>query len=523
MNYNIEEISPVERKITVTVPAEQVNGALSAGVAMYRMQNEVKGFRKGKAPMSVIESKFRTQIYHEATTDLINYQINEIMSELKLQPMSRIDVDAGTLEREEDFTYTIQFEIAPEVELPTYVGLDVDEDETIVNPEEVEAVKLRIRESNADVKPIKDAREPKDGEIATVSFGAYLNGEVVDGIKAESFDLSIGEGQSLPEFEELVCSLKPGESGEKDIEFPADFINTNIAGKTVTMKATLHAVKERVLPEVDDKLAKKAGFADVDAMIKAIEESYRYQRSSMHKAAAQKKLLDTLVEAVDIPLPPSMVEDRVDRMVADLAMRLERQGRSLESLGKTMDQLRDESRPEAEHTVRGELILLAIAKKEELEVTPQEIDQTLNAMATQSRQDFREVKQYYEDNNLIVPLKDRILCDKAMELVYSKANVNKVMPEGEGEEKPAKKAAAKKPAAKKAAPKKAAAKKEEGEDKPAKKAAPKKAAAKKPAAKKTAKKEEGEDKPAKKAAPKKAAAKKPAAKKTTKKAEKEDK
>jgi trigger factor len=472
MEYNVEEISPVSRKITVEVPAEEVNAALMATIAMYRMQADVKGFRKGKVPSSVVESKYRKQIYGEATTDLINYQINEIMSGLSMQPMSRIDVDAEELVRDEDFRYSIQFEVAPKLELPNYKGLEVEEVKAVVDDAEIAEVEKRILENNAEVKVIEDVRPPKEGEVASVSFGAYRDGEIVEGIKAENFDLVLGQNQALPEFEEMIKTLTTGESGETDITFPEDFINQNLAGKTVTMKAKLHAVKERITPEMSDDVAKKAGFNDVETMRNGIRESYASQRKQMHKSAAQSQLLGTLVESVkEFPLPPAMVEDRIDRLLQDLEYRLDRQGKGLQSLGKTPQQMRDEFKAEAVSTVKTEIFLLAVAAEERLEISPEEIESTLTQLAMQTRQPLHELKKYYEDNNLIVPLKDRLLCDKASELIYDAATVKEIDPPTSGDEGEAKKTPAKK----------AAAKQGESETKkaPAKKAPAKKAAAKK--------------------------------------------
>ncbi|MDC0336105.1 trigger factor [Pseudodesulfovibrio sp.] len=490
MEYNVEELSPVKRKITVEVPAEEANAAIMAGIAMYRMQADVKGFRKGKVPSSVVESKYRKQIYGEATTDLINYQINEIMSGLSIQPMSRIDVDAKELERDSDFSYSIEFEVAPKLDLPKYKGLSVEEIKAVVSDEEVAEVESRILENNAEVKVIKDVRPPKDGEVASVTFGAYQGDKIVEGIQAENFDLVLGQGQALAEFEEMVKKMESGDEDQVDITFPTDFINENLAGQTVTMKCKLHAVKERITPKMNNEVAKKAGFSDVETMRKGIHESYAQQRKQMNKSAAQSQLLSEIIEGInDFPLPPAMVEDRIDRLIQDLEYKLDRQGKGLQSLGKTPQQMRDEFKDEAETTVKTEIFLLAVAAEESLEITPEEIESTMTQLAMQTRQPLHELKKYYEDNNLVVPLKDRLLCDKASELIYDAAKVKEIEPPSDGK-KPAKKAAAKKKApAKKAAAKKPA----------AKKAPAKKAAAKKPAAKKA---------PAKKAAAKKPAAKK---------------
>ena len=454
MQYDVQDISPVERKIAVTVPAEEVNAAILATIAIYKTKYDVKGFRKGKAPATVIEGTFRGQIYNEATTDLINYHINEILNTLKLTPMSRITVDGGQLVRDEDFQYSLGFEIAPAFDLPAYTGLAVDEERAEVKDEELAEVERRILDNHATFKVLTEVRQPKDGELVTVNFGAYRNGEVVAGIKAENFELPLGQAQALPEFEELIKSLTTGQSGEKDITFPADFINSDLAGQTVTMKVTLHAIKAKELPEMSDDVAKKAGFDTVDKMREAIRQSYLENRRQLHKSTAQKKLLDGLVQGLDFPLPPSLVEDRIDRLVKDLEYRLDRRGKNLLSLGKTMEQLREEFREEAVQGSRAELLLLSVAEKEALQVSPQEIDQALNRLAVQTRQDFMELKRYYEENNLVVPLKDRLIMDKAMDLIYSRAERREIDPvapaAAEPEAKPKKKAAKKAPKADKA-------------------------------------------------------------------------
>lgn len=450
MEYKVEELSPVKRKINIQVPVEEVNAALSAAVALYRHRYEIKGFRRGKAPSSVVEGKYRSQIYPEATTDLVNYQINEALGGLGIMPLSRIDVDAKELVRDQEFNYSVEFEVAPDFALPEYDGLAVDVEKAEVKDEEVKEVEKRILVNAATVKPIEVVRSATDGDIVVVTFGAYKDGEIYQGIQAENFELTLGEKQALPEFEDMIKTLKTGEQGECEIAFPEDFINPAMAGQNLTMRATLHSIKERILPELTDEVAKRAGgFESVEKMREAISKSYLQSREQLNKANAQKKLLDQMLAQVEFPLPPSMVENRIDRLLADLEQKLDRQGKSLGALGKSMEELREGHRPQAEEAVRGEILLLAIAKKENLEVKPEEIDVALTQVARQHGQDLLSVKQYYEENNLIFPLKDRLLADKAIELVYARAAKTEVAASAEekSDETPAK---PKKPRAKKA-------------------------------------------------------------------------
>lgn len=429
MEYKVEELSPVKRKVTVEVGVEEVHAALAATVALYRKGADIKGFRKGKVPSTVVEAKYRKQIYGEATTDLINYHINDILGEMKLSPLSRIDVDAKELERDEAYSYTFSFEIAPTFDLPEYKGLAVEEEEVVVDPKQVEDVIERIRQNMAKTVIIKEERPVADGDIAVIDFQAFQDGAPMEGIAANKFELPLGEGNSLVEFEDIVKGLTPGESTEKELTFPADFINDKLAGQTVSMQVTLHAIKVRELPEVNADFAELAGgYASVQELKDAIEKSYVSTRKQLVKGDAQKKLLDAIKAEVSFELPESIVEEQIDKQIVELQGKLERQGKSLDSLGRTPAELRAEQRPQAEDVVKSSLVLLAIANAEDLTVDPQEVDLVLQKMAASTGKDFHSIKDYYEQHNLMIPLKDRVLADKAMDLIYANAQVTTVPP-----------------------------------------------------------------------------------------------
>ncbi|NJB66960.1 trigger factor [Desulfobaculum xiamenense] len=427
MEYTIEEISPVERKVNVTIPAEEANAAITATIAMYKTSTDIKGFRKGKVPASIVESRFRNQIYQEATTDLINLQLNQILGESKLQPLSRLDVDAKELVRDEEFKYSVSFEVAPTFEIPSYAGLAVEQEIAVVEPSEIDEVVERIRTNMSELKDIEEDRLAQDGDVAVISFNAWSDGKELDEIKAQNFELPLGDGQALEAFENIVKKLKKGEKGEEDITFPEDFINKDFAGQTVTMRVTLNAIKERVKPELDDEFAKKAGgFASVEKMREAIEQSYLTSRKNLVKAAAEKKILDDLLSKVDFALPPALVEENIDRLVLDLKDRMERSGRRLESLGKTPEELRAEQKEKSEELVRTQLFLLAVAAKENLSVDPKEVDAHIFQEAMRQRMDPEALRHAYEENNLMFALRDRLMADKAMELIYAQADVKEV-------------------------------------------------------------------------------------------------
>ncbi len=426
MEYVIEDLSPIKKKINVTLDAAEVDAAIAAAVAMYRTSVQLDGYRKGKVPATLVEKRFQEQIYREAKQDLINVHINEVMQEGGFTPVSGIELEGGDLTRGEALSYSFSFEVLPDFELPKYEGLEVELEKTVVEPSEVQEVIDRIRRDKSTLHPVEGKEPPKDGQVAVVSFEAFENGEPVEGIKAQNFELTLGEKQALEGFEELVKTIPFGGEGEGDVSFPADFINTELAGKTLRMKVTVHSVKERRLPELNDDLAKSMGVEGVDKLRENIEQSYRNSRDGLHRAAAQKKMLDGLLKMVDFPLPESMVDLSVKNLLADMQGRLERQGKNIASLGKTYEELRAQVLPEAENITRAQVFLLRVAGREKLEVQDQEVDTYLYRSALRSGEDFHALKDAYVKSGMIFNLRDRLLADKGMEAMYAKAAIKEV-------------------------------------------------------------------------------------------------
>ena len=434
MEYTVEDLSPVKKKVRITVDSKEVDAAIMAAVALYRTSVKLDGFRKGKVPASVVESRFRDKIYEEAKQDLVNVHINEVVQALGVTPISSIDFDGQGLVRDTPYEYSISFEVLPTIDLPPYEGLEVEQEKAVVKEEEVNEVISRILRDRSELVPVDGNGPAVDGQIAELDFAAFEDGKPLDGISAQNFQLALGERQALEGFEELVKTVALGEEKEGELTFPADFLAADLAGKTVTMKVKVHAIKERKMPAMDDELAKALGQESVEKLRAAIEDSYATSRNNLHKGAAQKALLDRLLKMVEFPLPDAMVETHMRGMLADYRNRLERQGKSLESLGKTKEELAAELRPEAENVTRAQVFLLAVAHKEQLEVPEQDVDMAIFQMAQRNGEDFKQLKDAYVQSGAIFTLRDRMLADKAMESIYTKAKVTEVEPKAPAED-----------------------------------------------------------------------------------------
>lgn len=430
MEYTIEELSPVKRKISITAEASDVNDAIARSVAYYRKSVQIDGFRKGKVPASVVEKRFHDHIYLEAHQALVNAKVGEALAEARVEPVSGIQFveDGGALTRGQGLSFSVEFEVLPAFELPVYEGMEVEKEKAVVADEEVDAVIARIRKDRAELLDAAGDGPAADGQIAHISFEAFEDGKPVEDLKTEHFDLPLGEGQALEEFEKLVKSVKVGQTGEGDIAFPENFPAQNLAGKTLKIRVTVHAVKDRKLPEINDELAKQVGAESLDKLRQSIRDSYAHSRENAVRSAAQKKMLDKMLDGLEFPLPESLLDMQIRTLIAETSARLEQQGRKLADLGKSEEELRKDMQKQAEELTRIQVLLLAIARKEGLSVSQGEIDNQLYRICIQTGEDYRKVREAYERTGMINTMRDRLLADKAMDTAFAKAKVKEVEP-----------------------------------------------------------------------------------------------
>ncbi len=430
MDYKTEELSPVEKKITVTVPPQEVDAAIAASVALLGKSVQLDGFRKGKAPAKMVEKHFHDRIYNEAREDLISAQINDVLQNLDVAPVAGIDIKGADkpLEKGQEYVYTMQFETLPQFDLPNYEGMEAEEEKAEVNEEELKKVFDRFVRRNAKITPVEGIAPPKDGQIANIDFDAFENGEPIADLKTVNFDLELGANHALPEFEAIVKGIPVGNTGEGEVHFPDDFIDEKIAGKTLTMKVRVNAVKELKLPVPDDEFAKKVGYQSLADMNEKLRANYLKTIKDINKSVTQKKLLDQLLKMTDFPLPSKLVQMQSRLILTDMAARMERQGKSISSLGKTLDELLEEVRPQAEAMARNQVLLLSIAKKENLDVPQEQVNMSIFYDCLRNGDDFQQTLESMRRNGMIYEYRDRMIADKAMDLVYERANIKMVEP-----------------------------------------------------------------------------------------------
>lgn len=434
MQYEVEELGPLKKKIAVSMPAADVDAEIGKVANGYRSSIAIPGFRKGKAPLSIVEARFHNDIFKEASESLVERQVRSIVEEMKVEPASRLEYDTPELKKGKDYKFAVTFEVYPEFDLPEYKDFPVEQEKVKVDESEVDALIERTRRDMAELEAVKEARTPQDDDIATITFtGSDKDGKKVAGLHAEGIQISIGDGQVTEGLEALVKRLKPGEEGEDDVTFPEDFPNKEMAGKTFKFKVKLEGIQTRKLPDLNDEFAATLGhYANMDELREFVRKSFMQSREKIAQSLAKQKLLEALLEKVEYPLPESMVERNTGviqfRMLQELS-----QGGNAEEAFKDMERLKEKAADEAKKQVKGYIFLTRAAKAEDLSVSEGEIIQELQHIAQRNQRSFEELRDEYIRRNMIGLVHDQILTDKALDAMFAKAKVTLVEPK---EEKP---------------------------------------------------------------------------------------
>ena len=426
MAHSIEVLSPVSRKISVTVPAEEVNAALNAAAREVGASVTLPGFRKGKAPASVIEKRFAGEVISRATETLVERRVADILKEEDLKPMSRLDFEGQQITRGKDLAFSFTFETLPDdVKLPEDLSaLTVEMGSSEATEEEVAAFTQRLLKSTATLEEVKEARLPENGDIVTIDVDGDVDGKSVPGMKVENYSIQLAEpqeGKELSELDKIIRGLHAGEEGTGTMVCPEDHIDETLRGKTVDLRVKLNRISREILPELDEDYAKKLGFPDLDALKKMIADQANRNKAASVRSEAEAKLMDSVLEGQDFPLPEAVVKSQQEEYENEIRDYLGQQGLDKAAIDESLKNMAEECRKQGESRARVVVFLTALARREKLEVTIPEVDMQIMQMARQYNQDFHKLRETLFQNGAVNAIQDRMLNNKAMNLMFDKA------------------------------------------------------------------------------------------------------
>ncbi|RNA70246.1 trigger factor [Alteribacter keqinensis] len=427
MTAKFEKLEGNSGVLTIEVDKERVNTALDEAFKKVVKKVNVPGFRKGKVPRSMFEQRFGVEaLYQDALDILLPQAYGEAVEETGIEPVDRPEIDIENMEKGENLVFKATVTVKPEVKLGDYKGLEVEEESAEVTDEDVDSEIKQLQEKNADLVAIEDG-EVQEGDTVVMDFEGFVDGEAFEGGKAENYSLEIGSGQFIPGFEDQLTGTKTGEEKEVNVEFPEDYHSEELAGKPAVFKVTLHDIKRKELPELDDEFAK-----DVDEEVDSLEDlkgklKENLQKSREQEADLKKKdsLVERATENAEIDVPKAMVETETDRMLQEFGQRLQGQGMTLDMYyqfsGTDEEGMKAQFMDDAEKRVRMNLTLEAIAEAENVEASDEDVEAELDKMAETYQRSKDELKQILQMQGGLDTLKADLKIRKAIDLLVEES------------------------------------------------------------------------------------------------------
>ena len=433
MQINVEDVSALTKKMTITLPEAQVAQELESAYRKLNSEVSLKGFRKGKVPRQVLEKNYRPKVEYDLAEKLIQDTYFDALEKSKIDAVVHPDIRERKFAENGTFVYTAEVDVRPQFELGEYKGLEIEQVALEVTDEEISQELEALRKQMAPLQSV-EGRVIEKGHLAVVDFQGYHDGKAIKQVVGENYSVDVGFGQYGKEFEENLLGLKKGEEASQEIDFPANFANPILAGKKVEFKINVKDVKERVLPALDDEFAKEVGeeFATLEALKTHIREKKLQAKKDAQRGDLTDKLMKALIETHDFEIPPRLVAYEIEAMIKELESNLERQGVTLETAGFNRDTLVEQYKLSAQARVKGDFLLKKVAEKEGLKLENADIDKGFKRISEQYNMPISEVKKYFSSRDDLLPFMAELLNEKILSFLLDAAKMKIVQAAAQG-------------------------------------------------------------------------------------------
>ena len=416
-----------EVKLSFEIEAEKFEDAMKKVYAKTAKYFTIPGFRKGKAPMAIVERTYGSSIFYEDTfNELVPDIYDEAIKENKIEAVSRPQINISQMEKGKDLKFTAIVQIKPEVKLGKYKGIELKKIEYTVSDKDVEHELGHMAEHNSRLVTVDD-RQVEKGDITIIDFVGSIDGVAFEGGTATNQELEIGSNKFIPGFEDQIIGMKVNEEKDINVTFPEDYFSKDLAGKEATFKVTLHEIKKKELPKIDDDFAKDVSEFDTLADLKAdIKSKMEKENEERAKYESEEAAIEAVCKDVEVDIPSGMIETEIDNMVKDIENKLSYQGLTLDQYlkltNKTMENLRKEFDEQANKAVKSRLVLEAIIKAEDIKPDDKEVEEKVKEMAKNYGRPEDELLKNEGFKNYII---DNMKYEKAIAFILDNAKMKK--------------------------------------------------------------------------------------------------
>ncbi len=437
MKIDLDIISPVQRKIRVELPADEVSREFATVYENLSQRVRVRGFRPGKAPRSVLQGLYGDEAKGQALSRLVERSLGEVFRERGLQPVSRPEVEADGLEEGKAFTFSALVEVKPEIQVQNYLGQELEKIRLSLEESHVESGLRHLQESYAHLVPVEDRDVVQQGDFVALDFVGSVDSKPLPGARSENYHLEIGSGRALQQFEEALVGLKKNGEHNVRIPFPEDHSNRDLAGKTVDFSVIVREIKKKILPPLDDEFAKDHGeCASLDELRGKIRSRLETELQEAQTRELKEQLLSRLIDSHSIEVPPSMVEQQVRYLVERQQSRLGAGGSFSSEERTSLEQMRKDVQPQALRQVKATLLIEKIAELEKIGVSDEELQQRIDLLARSAGEKAPALREIYRRADARDDLRSQMIFERTVDFLFQRSKLKDVeAPVDAGEKK----------------------------------------------------------------------------------------
>lgn len=417
MQSAVEVTGALERRIRVQVPAQEVDRQVEDRLRSLGPRAKIKGFRPGKAPISVIRRQYGDQVRQEVVEEVLRTSYANAIQQQGLQPAGSPQIEAESLAPGADLAYTAVVEVYPQIELVSVESHKLERPQVTIGEEDVERVLGQIREQQAHFHAVE--RPAQSGDRIKMDFEGTIDGEAFSGNRGESVEIELGAGRLLADFENALLGATSGQTLDIDLTFPEDYPSAEVAGKTAVFKVTVHEVAEKHLPELTDELALQAGVTEggIATLRERIRERLEAQAEQAVRAQIKEKVMDLLLSLHDIPVPSALLEQEVDRLASEMAQRMGLQMQQSTQLPREIFADR------AQRRVALGLIVGELIKQEAIQPDPSRVDSVIESLVANHEQPDALAQAYRGNREVMQRIQGIVLEDQVVDLLLEKVDV----------------------------------------------------------------------------------------------------
>ena len=429
MKVDIDELSSIQRKVNIELPADRVAIEFARAYKNLGQRVNVRGFRTGKIPRKVLEGIYGEDVKGEVRSHLVEECLAEVVKDRGLQIVSRPEVDANEIKENDGFSFSAVFEVKPSIELKDYLGVEVEKPKIAISEEQVDEALKRLQEGHARLELVEGRDIVQKGDFVTVDFEGTIGGKPFSGGKGENYVLEVGAGHTLPQFEEAVVGLQLGQQQSVPVTYPDNYPNTEIAGKAVEFALAVREIKNKVLPVLDDDFAKDHGehssLAELRAAIrKRLEDELKHYQDEDLK----EKIISRLIEAHTFVAPPSMIDRQTRYLMERYQSQMAGRPGADDDAAPPMEEARKNLEGRAARQVQATLLVEKIAQAESIEVSDKELQERIDNLARGAGDRAKGIREYYARPDTRDDLRAQMAFDRTLSFLLERAKIKEVEP-----------------------------------------------------------------------------------------------